>query len=178
MPRLLFVVAISFLVSACGFTPLYGSGGENRAAEASLASIAVETPTGEERLNRLAEDALIEALAPDGMRSATPAFRLETRLRDSRRGLLIQDDTSITRYNFRVTATWRLIDPAGDRVVAEGKATSTVSYNVADSPFSTVIAREDAERRAVREIADEIRLRLAMALSGPDCCRAKTGSQN
>ncbi len=181
MPRLLSVVAISLLVSACGFTPLYGSNAGNRAAEESLSSIAVEAPTGEERLNKLVQVALIDALAPDGTRTSAPLYKLEIRLRDSRRGLLIQDDTSITRYNFRVTATWRLTDPAGGRVVTEGKATSTVSYNVADSPFSTVIAREDAERRAVRELADEIRLRLVMALSGPDCCRAAepvAGTQN
>lgn len=180
--RLLPVMALACMagLSACGFTPLYGSSDDPATASAAaiLSTIAIAEPRGEDRLNRMMEGALSEALSPDGMRAASPRYRLETQLRDSRRGLLIQDDTTITRYNFRVTATWRLIDVNDDRVVLDGKAHSTISYNVAESQYSTLVAREDAERRATREIAEAIRLRFAVAFAGPDCCRAPAPATN
>jgi hypothetical protein len=55
----------------------------------------------------------------------------------------------------------------GNRGVFKGTVLSTNSYNVLDSGFATLSAEKDARNRALRSLAEEIRLRVGTALQNP-----------
>ncbi len=153
-------------LSACGFRPLYGTSSIPEGAETAFGSIRiapVSATNDSDRIGYLVSDALDRALHTPG-HNETPRYELKLALADERRGLSIQDDTSTTRYNYRLTADWTLIPVGSTTPIATGRAETTSSYNVVDSQYATQIARKDAEDRAAREIAEQIKLRLAVAL--------------
>ncbi len=159
------LVAASGL-SACGFAPLYSSASIPGGAQAAFASIAVAeiAPTNDsDRVGIYVMRELDAALRAAGSEGA-PAYVLSVTLTDERRGLAIQDDSSITRYNYRLAARWTLTPAGAAAPSAEGRVQSIAAYNVVDSQYATLVARDDAERRAARDLADQIRLRLALAL--------------
>lgn len=153
-------------LSACGFRPLYGEASIPEGAEAAFGAVRIApvSPTNDsDRIGYLVSDALDRALHTPGHNEA-PAHDLKVRLSDERRGLSIQDDSSTTRYNYRLTAEWTLTLANSEAAIATGRAETTASYNVVDSQYATLVARKDAEERAAREIAEQIKLRLAIAL--------------
>ena len=154
-----FIVAAGVL-SACGFSPLYGEreGGARTDAElAQIQVIAIEDGrTGYDLYN-----ALIDRLSPYG-EPQDPDYQLRLRLREQRDGVAIERDASITRYNYRLTASYQLIDIRSGNTVHEGQSRSIASYNVVDSQFATLTAQRDAEERAAIELSEDIKLRLAI----------------
>ena len=46
-------------------------------------------------------------------------------------------------------------------MVFSGQSNSVNSYNIVDSQFATFISERDARERALRELSEDIRLRLA-----------------
>ena len=164
--RIAFVVVAALALSACGFRPLYGTASLPEGAETVFGSIRVAPigPTNDsDRIGYLLYDALDRALHTPG-HNETPRFELKLTLADERRGLSIQDDSSTTRYNYRLSADWTLTPVGAASPLATGRSETTASYNVVDSQYATLTARRDAEDRAAREIAEQIKLRLAVAL--------------
>jgi LPS-assembly lipoprotein len=165
----LVVAAASLALSACGFRPLYGTSSIPEGAANAFAAVRIEPigPTNDsDRIGYLVTNALDEALHKPGLRAETRHI-LKISLADERRGLAIQDDASITRYNYRLSADWLLVAVGADSAAASGRAETTASYNVVDSEYATLVARKDAEERAAREIAEQIKLKIAVALSRP-----------
>jgi LPS-assembly lipoprotein len=64
-----------------------------------------------------------------------------------------------------VEASFRLIDSRTKRVVFEGTSHARAGFERFESIYSNVRAREDAENRAARTIADDLKTRLATYLS-------------
>ncbi len=164
--RAALAVVAALTVSACGFRPLYGTSSIPEGAESAFGAIRIAPvpPTNDsDRIGYLVSDALDHALHTPGHNEAA-RYELKLALADERRGLSIQDDSSTTRYNYRLTADWTLVPVGSSAALASGRAETTSSYNVVDSQYATQIARKDAEERAAREIAEQIKLRLAVAL--------------
>lgn len=156
-------------LSACGFHPLYGTDSFPEGAQKAFAAVGIDPvgPTNDsDRIGNLVSDALDVALHPPGPKAPAQSV-LKVKLADERRGLAVQDDASITRYTYRLTADWVLTSIDGKSEIAKGTAQTTASYNVVDSQYSTLVAREDAEKRAAREIAELIKLKIAVVLAKP-----------
>ena len=156
---LLGVLAGASLLSACGFTPMYGETG----VSGGLSRIAVTTP--DDRLGYRLREQLEDALAWD--RASAPLYRLDTRVEQSRRSLGRRIDDTATRYELTVKATWTLT-PASGGTPMTGTETVTTTYAAADQPYAAIAAQQDGEERAAAELSRMIRLDLAQALNqGP-----------
>ena len=93
---------------------------------------------------------------------------------ESRQSLGVKKDAFATRANLAVTANFVLTPTYTDRLGNfTGFATSTNSYNILPSEFATLSARNNARDRALRVIADEIRIRIASALTMPGAFPAR-----
>ena len=184
----------------------------------ALASVEVRAPSS--RLGRTLQNQLIEDLNPAGL-GVAKRYRLDVRLRQSRRALAIQLDDSVTRYDLTLAAFFTLgamdggepvsaepaheVDRRDDTRLAlpdvaeleaddplaataesdldeaefdeaDGEADGeerpgtlyrsavrrVASYNVIREPFATLIAEQDAERRAAVEVSREIRTLLTI----------------
>ena len=147
-------------LGACGFQPLYGEQPGGVRTNAELAQIEVlEIDQG--RPGQDVYNGLIDRLSPNG-EPIDPDYQLRVNLRETREGVAIERDASITRYNYLLSARYSLVDNRSGNVVHEGQSRSIASYNVVDSQFATLIAQRDAEERAATELSEDIKLRLAI----------------
>ena len=154
---------IALLLSGCGFRPLYKSGGGSD--EATLAT--VEVVKIKDRIGQQLRNLLTKGLSPRG-RSARTDYRLTVLLTESKVRLAIKKDETATRANLTINAEFKLLALHNPRLgTFAGKALSTNSYNILTSDFATLSAERDARKRALRTLAEEIRLRVASALGNP-----------
>lgn len=152
---------IALLVASCGFRPLYKSGG----GEAALASVQIDVI--KDRMGQQLRSMLIDRFAPRG-RASRSDYRLSVALTESKAGLAIKKDETATRANLTITARFNLVALQNSQLGSfKGEAFSTNSYNILTSDFATLSAERDARERALRSLAEEIRLRVASALRNP-----------
>ncbi len=153
----MFVAALfSLMLAGCGFHPLYGG-----KLQPQLASIYVEPLEG--RDGYALRNQLIDLLGSDG-RDAGKAYHLSLMLNQISNGVTLQNDATITRYNDTITASYVLTDAKGTEVT-RGSQTSLSSFNVSNSPYSTLAAQQDSDRRASDDLADRIRMDLGVFFS-------------
>ncbi|CAN5287114.1 LPS assembly lipoprotein LptE [soil metagenome] len=149
------VMAI-LLLSACGFTPMYGTAGGSPV----LSRIAVTAE--DNRLGYRLREQLEDALGAD--RGSPPLYRLTTQTEQSRRPLGRRIDDTATRYELTVRTAWTLTPTSGAAPLT-GTETSTSTYAAADQPYAAIAAQQDGEDRAADELARLIRIDILRALS-------------
>ena len=154
---LLGLLAGAGLLSACGFTPLYGEGGVG----AGLSRIAVTTP--DDRLGYRLREQLEDAFGGGG--GPAPLYRLATEVEQKRRPLGRRIDDTASRYELTVKAAWSLTPTAGGETI-KGVQTTTVTYAAADQPYAAIAAQQDGEDRAAADLARLIRLDMMRVLAG------------
>jgi LPS-assembly lipoprotein len=157
------VIGVALLLGACGFHPLYG--GMTGDMQATLSSIYVEPVP--ERIGYELRNTMIDLLDGPGTPGGA-SYRLKLGLTQTTQGIALQNDATITRYNDTLTVTYELFDAAG-HVVTKGAETGLSAYNVLPtSPsanYRTLIAQQDADKRAAKDIANRIRFDLNVYFS-------------
>jgi LPS-assembly lipoprotein len=151
--RKLAVLAACSLLGACGFHPMYG-----KSLAPQLSSVYVEQIA--ERDGYELRNSLIDALHSDGD-AAGKIYRLKVVLNEASQGIALQNDASITRYNNRLEARYTLSDTRGN-VLTTGTQTELSAYNVVNSPYATLVAEQDASKRAAQDVAERIHLDLGV----------------
>lgn len=150
---------LALSLSACGFHPLYGDGGGSQKV---FSSIYVE-PIGDDQGYEL-RNSLIDLLDATGEHHDS-AYTLKITLSDQLQGAALQADTTITRYNYTLTAKYTLIDARTNTAVTNGEVSSLAAYNVVQSPYATLVSQKDAQRRTADQLAERIRLDLGVYFS-------------
>jgi LPS-assembly lipoprotein len=162
-----FTLALLTVLTACGFQPLYG----NRApgnlapvqAEEGLARISVGIIA--DRTGQMLRNELEVRLDPNNQ-GLTPLYNLTVMLNETITQLSGRSDASYTRANLTLSATYQLKLPKSDVPIYSGTVRTVNSYDIlnAKDEFSKLTARNEARRRAARDLSDQIALRLALAL--------------
>ncbi|MGB0681335.1 MAG: LPS assembly lipoprotein LptE [Magnetovibrionaceae bacterium] len=145
------------LVSACGFSPLYGkrSGG-------SVASLnTIQVGIIEDRMGQMLRNELVTKLN-GGVSPKNAAYHLDVKVQQSENKYGADADSFRTRANLIVKATYRLIDREEQETVLNGAAESISSYDILTNKFATRIASQEAQRLAAVALSDDIRARLAI----------------
>jgi LPS-assembly lipoprotein len=155
------LLALALLpLAACGFHPLY-SKAVQREENPQLAGIIV-VPIAD-RYGQQLELALREALNPEGL-DVKPLYQLVVGVNVTRIDLGIQRDASSTRGRIDAYATLTLVDVKTSRKIYTSLAQSTSAFNILQDGYAAEVAEEDARTRTVRDLTDQIRLRLALFL--------------
>ncbi|MFT5511371.1 MAG: LPS-assembly lipoprotein [Hyphomicrobiaceae bacterium] len=160
--RLCLPLAIAFIgfgLSACGFRPLYASGADGLGPGDAMAGIFVESIP--ERVGYQLRNHLLNRLGATG-RSDGATYRLKISLREQKLGVAIRPNASITRYNYTLQARYDLIPTDAGQAIKSGNISALAAYNVATSPYATVVAEQDASNRAAGDIAERLRVELAV----------------
>jgi LPS-assembly lipoprotein len=162
------VIACSMLLAGCGFHPLYAVPDiPNGGMQEQLRSIYVEPVP--ERLGYQLRNQLIDLLDAQGETTGA-RYRLHVTLATKSEAIGVQSQTApggvtqtaITRYNDKLTAEYELVDLKTNAVVTRGIETGLSSYNVLSSPYATLAMQQDSGRRSAEDIADRIRIDLAV----------------
>lgn len=158
MRRVLAVLTCT-LLSGCGFHPLYGDWGSTAGTAEKLKTIYVEPIP--EKLGFELRNQLIDLFDASG-RMSEGAYRLHIALSTRSQGIAVQNDAAVTRYNDTLTVSYELVDRSSNTVITRGEETGLSAYNVVASPYATLVAQQDADKRAAQDIAYRIRTDLAV----------------
>ena len=102
-----------------------------------------------------------------------PKYRLEIAIRESVTSTLVNEEGNALGQVYNLDAAYRLVRIDSKTVVAEGRSYGRAGFergvptssDPSRSIFANVRAREDAENRAARTVADELKTRLLAHLS-------------
>lgn len=157
------LLALSQATAGCGFRPMYARPGPDAEVPSDrLAAIRI-LPLPD-RIGQQMHNLLRDRLNPGGQPDR-PAYLLRVSLSESRVGLGIRKDETATRANLTVSAQYQLQEAETNRVLLRGRSSSTNSYNILENQFATIYSEADARKRALRELSDSIRTRLATYFS-------------
>jgi LPS-assembly lipoprotein len=159
--RILGVLPLLLLLAACGFRPLYGGGDSTSPGVAQdLASVAIPEPAN--RLDQLIRNDLLSAMRPAGT-GVPDRYLLDIEAKTSQEKVIedSSDSRRSHRSTVRVTASFALRDLNGGNTVYQGRTFSNVSYDDVSQSFADLQARTNAMERGAREVALDIRTRLA-----------------
>ena len=154
------LLSLAGALGACNFRPLYLATGPDN-TEVQAADLDRREVGLDGRLGYLLRDALLDQLNP-GTAGVPPRYVLDVSLSSTAYELGIQLDNTITRYNLALTAVFQLRDKDSSDVLLASSVSRISSYNVSRLPYADLVAAQTAERRAAKEVATDIRTRLAV----------------
>lgn len=154
-------------VAGCGFRPVYAppAGPDETPATDQLAAVRIEplrNRAGQQLHNFLRDD-----LNPKGQ-PLQPAYKLQVELSKRVEELAFRQDETATRANIILNSSFVLRAASDGRVLYSGRVSAINSYNILDDPYPTDVAAEDALRRGLRELSQDIKLRLAVYFQTPE----------
>jgi LPS-assembly lipoprotein len=169
MLRWLMVLALAGSTAAC-FQPLYGERAElggselrGKLAAVDVVQIPAAQGTPEARVAVEIRNALLFELT-GGEGGISPTHRLNIRMATSKSALIVDVATGRTVAEITgIDASYQLIELASGKVVVNGSSFSRVSSDVPglQQRFARARAQRDAEDRAAKVVADQIKNRLA-----------------
>jgi LPS-assembly lipoprotein len=167
--HLLVIFAIGGLTAGC-FQPLYADKtltGEPgiKAALSGVDVAQIEAPNGSP-LSRIAVAVRNELVFENtgGGEPAPPKYRLKMRLSSTSLSVVVDIETNRPDVqNYGLNATYELTDLKTGKVVVRDQTFSRVSYDIPgeEQRFASARALRDAENRAAKIIAENVKARLA-----------------
>jgi LPS-assembly lipoprotein len=149
----------AMVVSACGFRPLYGARGAAAGPEVLNALAATAVRPISERAGQRLRQILNEKLHSNGP-AAQSRYDLDVVLTKQIIELGVRPDSTTSRANLIMSARLTLYDQGAQAFVDGTQA--VVSYNILDDQFASVSSQADAEDRALKQLGDDIKTRLAV----------------
>ncbi len=157
MKRILPLIGLAALLSACGLRPVY-SGGSHGAVAQALGNVEVQPIEG--KGGWLVRNALNDRLA--AMSGNGPTYKLVVKLDDQISGFGLRADTAITRERRTLRARYQLVDAATGAQLIDDTAGSDAGIDVTSSEYATIAAEDTALERLSQTLADQIVARLAL----------------
>lgn len=154
-------MALSACGDAAGFRPLYGAGASGNVGE-QLKQVDFSPIPG--RVGQRIRNEMIFQTTGGG-NALPPTHRLEVVLAENLTSTLVNVQGEAAGQVYSVQASFRLVDTKDKKVVFQGTAHARAGFERFESIYANVRAREDAENRAARTIADDLKTRLAAYLS-------------
>jgi LPS-assembly lipoprotein len=154
-----FLLVLSlFLLSGCGFSPLYGdhSPAANASARESLNSIYIGNIP--DQPGQYLRNALMDRFYSTGRPGADARYNLSVApVVESRTELDITKTSGSTRAQLHMSTSMVLKDNGGKELVKRA-LNAVTSYNILDSQFTTRVAEESARRQALDDLARQIEM--------------------
>lgn len=148
-----FLLIVSLSLGACGFTPLYATRDDNRAA-ADLSRVTIASIP--DMAGQSLRNALMDRFYPNGrVRAADYDLMIEP-LVETITDLDITPDDETTRRSLRLATTMRVRDRASQKIIINRPLYALVSFNVLQSQFTTRVAEQNARENAVEDLARQI----------------------
>ena len=157
-PRLIKLLLTCLIVSGCGFAPIYGNRGQTNTNN-EFSYVAVSSI--KDRIGQKLRNNLLHQLRVTG-RLKEKKYDLIIELEESTQSLAVRKSAFATRANLKVTAKYKLVSAGSSKTLLQTSEHATVSYNIYNSEFATLVARRDAHDRAIRSLGKDIIIRLAI----------------
>ncbi|MDO9426858.1 MAG: LPS assembly lipoprotein LptE [Methylobacterium sp.] len=164
--RVALVCALGLNLSAC-FRPLYGPTASGEPMAALLASVQVDEVNmaqGQERIGHYLRSELIFDLDGSGQPS-TKRYRLKMQGSETVQTPIVSSQTGRAEAGTIIAnVKYSLENLDGTKIISEGVATSTATYDRSVQRFASLRAARDAEIRLAKTLSEQIKTRLASVL--------------
>ena len=159
------LLAVTPALAGCsgGFQPLYGTTPSGAGLQERLAQLDVATIPG--RVGQRIRNELIFQSSGGG-ELLPPTHRLEVSVTESVLSTLVKKDGDALGQIYSAQANFKVIEIKSKQVVLTGSSHSRAGFERFQSIYSNQRAREDAEDRVARTIADDLKTRVSIYLSG------------
>jgi LPS-assembly lipoprotein len=156
-----FLALLLVVLAGCGYRPLYGTREGAPGVQAVLAGIAVDEQNT--RAGQLVRNDLLSTFGA----SVDGRMLYQLKLEPIEKTALVSalPGQKLQRKRYRLNVKFALVNVASGKVVSEGASFSTVSFDTVQQPIADLQAADNARDRATREVAEDIRLRLAAYVS-------------
>jgi len=141
-------------LSACGFTPVYGSATER----ANAGPVTIPEIATEGRAGHFLRQELVRTVS-QGIPGVNGQTTLEVKLKLGVERLAFTPDQAASRSDYVGVASWVLRNASG-AVVQTGMTTERASFNFADSAYADIAAQAAAQQRLATLLARAIRDKL------------------
>lgn len=161
MKKILLTCLILPLLSACGFSPVYGTDGQSAIrTEANLQNTEIgNIPNYEGQYLR---NALIDRF----YRNTTPQntrYRLTVApIKETKRDMDVTVDSDTTRAQLRLSTSIKLQNKATGQTILERSLRSTASYNVLGSEYTNQVSEDATRRNVLDDLARQIERELTL----------------
>lgn len=153
------LMVTTLALAGCGnYRPLYGLGADGKGVAVALSGIGVDEQ--KTRAGQIVRNNLISSFGGAGS-----TFILRLTPTEESRKLSSLSGQSVDRYRYNLKVGYELADASDGKVIVTGSSFSNVSYDTVEQPIADLRAVENARERAAREVAEDIRLRLAAHFS-------------
>ena len=159
--NLFLLLSSLFLLSACGFHPLYGVNKyQSTGVEEYLAATKIENIPNRDGL--YLKNALIDRFYRDG-KPENPRYQLDVSpISERSTDLDITRTSDSTRAQLRLDTAITLRDKLSGNIVLQRNIYAIVSYNILASEFSTRVSRQNARDNALTDLANQIEIQLSL----------------
>jgi LPS-assembly lipoprotein len=154
------VLAVSLLAGCGGYRPLYGSNAAESGVKTELSGISVAEQRN--RAGQLVRNELTSVMRGTG----SSGYVLELLPEEQTRKISAQVGQKLERYRYALKVSYVLHRTESKEPLTEGTVFSNVGYDTVEQPVSDLQAAENARARATKEVAEDIRLRLAAYFAG------------
>ncbi len=168
--RLKFILILMFAVglAGCGFKPMYGQfsdgKGDLRAVMANIRVADISEHGRPSRIGQVIRNNLLDRLTPLGETKSAEYILTVTFLIEEQ-GYGIREDETVTLQNIKLVTTYQLEDVESSKVVLESAARGLVTFDLARSDYSNMIARNASLKRLAEEVSNQMATRIGAYFS-------------
>lgn len=160
------VVLAAGAIGGCGdgggFRPMYAQTAGGARLDEKLA--AIETGPIPSRVGQRIRNELVFHQTGGGL-PAQPRYRLDIVIRESLGATLVKTTGEAASQVYNLDATFTLVDIKTKQVLLRGTSHARAGFDRFSSIYANVRARDDAENRTAKMIAEDLRSRLSAFLS-------------
>jgi LPS-assembly lipoprotein len=159
--RSLAALGMLSLLAGCGFKPVYGVNSAGKAPSAVQQFASIEIPVLANRTGQIMRNLLIDSLHPSGA-TAEYRYRLSVSITEAVINLGLQQNSTSTRGQVRLTIRYLLVENATNKTVLKETLRTSTGYNILTNQFSSVLSQDDAETQGLQQIVDDMTTQLAL----------------
>lgn len=160
--KILFSALMMIALTACGFTPMYGSGTGASGVSAPQGLDRVEISLIQDQPGVYLRNILIDRFYQGGY-PQSPAYRLDVdKIRETETSLDVTVNSETTRKQVKLRTRMTLADKASGEIVLTRDLIAVTSYNILGSQFTTHVSEADAREAALSDLARQIENHVAL----------------
>ena len=156
------VLLAALLLSACGFTPMYGSSAaaSRHQVQATLNNIAIASIP--DREGQYLRNRLIDRFHGDGTPQNAAYHLTVSPVSETKLDLDTTKNANATRAELTLRTSFTLTDRASGAALLSRNLAAITSYNILTSQFTTRVSEDNARLNALEDLARQIEQQIVL----------------
>ncbi|WP_158380570.1 hypothetical protein [Candidatus Endolissoclinum faulkneri] len=151
---------------ACDFQPLYSTKTISYNLYDQIFT-QIDIKSTDNRLSQMLCNVLFDRINPSGI-VIKPRYRIDIIINKNKPNIILLRKSKVTLASYIVEVKWKLIEVITNKAIINGQNERTSNFFINSSEYANLNAERAASLRAITELADDIRLRIALYFNSID----------